>query len=261
MTYHLWPIALTAGALLCCIVGLKAGASLARRKERSGAVSEFTALSVSSAASRRSRSAPELDFARVQVIVFDATSALVAIRDRRNPWREIARRSKRPLDPRRADCSIQNYAAASGVEWHPIWAEDVTAERESIEPFAGAFTALEELRGLGFRLAAISNLPKEHVVAVQSLLGDRLDAITHSAEHPGQKPGPALLARLLSELRASPAEVLLVGDLTASGVAGLTKTGVQAIHLERHGAALPERVTSMAGLIEHLACARLGAAS
>ncbi|MEI4488782.1 DUF6634 family protein [Frigidibacter sp. MR17.14] len=187
-------------------------------------------------------------------------SVLAEINDRRNPWREIARRSVSPLDPRHHPGPLADYARASGVWWDPSWAADLAAELRSIRLHPGALTALDELRGLGYRLALIGCAPMEHAAALRVLLDDRFEAAVFSAEHPSLRPGRELLRQLLSDLNADPAEVLLIGDTFASSMADAEDMGLRVMHFERGYVGLPHRIVSLASVVEQLGCFPRGAA-
>ncbi|MEI4473243.1 HAD family hydrolase [Frigidibacter sp. MR17.24] len=247
-----WEIALATGAVVYGLGVSVACAVSIRRMGRPEPDPEVVASAIASAPPLPVRSAAGVNLENVRAVAIDAMSVLAEISDRRNPWREIARRSVSPLDPRRHPGPLSDYARASGVWWDPSWTEDLAAELRSMRLRPGALTALDELCGLGYRLALIGCVPMEHAAALRALFGGRFEAAVFSSEQSALRPGRELLQQLLSDLGAAPTEVLLIGDTFASSLADAEGMGLPVMHFERSHVELPHRVVSLAAVVEQL---------
>jgi phosphoglycolate phosphatase len=80
--------------------------------------------------------------------------------------------------------------------------------------FAGAFAALERMRRLGWRLACVTNKPREFTLPLlqRAGLAERLDAVVCSDEVPHRKPHPAIVLEACARLRVTPAQAAMIGD-------------------------------------------------
>lgn len=117
--------------------------------------------------------------------------------------------------------------------------------------------ALTELQAQGYRLAVASNFDRRlHRLCDE--LGDgqplrRFEQRVISSEVGYRKPAREFFTKMLDQLRASPHEVVLVGDDLTNDVEGARAVGIRAIHLRRgHQVAIPEfeHIDELASLSE-----------
>ena len=97
--------------------------------------------------------------------------------------------------------------------------------------------ALETLRGLGLRLAVVSNSNGTVARLLEHLdLARWLDAVVDSAVVGFEKPDPRIFRHAADLLGVEPAEAVHVGDLYSVDVLGARAAGVRAILLDPAGA-------------------------
>ena len=74
--------------------------------------------------------------------------------------------------------------------------------------------ALAQLRGLGLKVACVTNKPKEFTIPLLAKmdLAQNFDAVVAGDEVAEKKPHPALLLEACRRVQLKPAEVMLVGD-------------------------------------------------
>jgi HAD superfamily hydrolase (TIGR01549 family) len=110
---------------------------------------------------------------------------------------------------------------------------------------------LEELKGSGFVVVVVSNIP-EHDMAVDSLdrlgLSDYVDEVVTSARLGLRKPHPLVYLRALEKARASNA--VFVGDSVENDVLGPLNVGIPAIHVARSGVTLKRSVSSLSDALD-----------
>ena len=87
---------------------------------------------------------------------------------------------------------------------------------EQLVPTEGARETLEEIRGLGLRLALVSNVPLPGELYAEVLerhgLAAPFDSLCFSYDRGTRKPSPALLRLAMSELGEPPSTCVMVGD-------------------------------------------------
>ena len=97
--------------------------------------------------------------------------------------------------------------------------------------------ALETLRGLGLRLAVVSNSNGSVARLLESLgLTRWLDAVVDSGVVGFEKPDPRIFHHAAAALGVEPADAVHVGDLYSVDVVGARAAGVRAILLDPVGA-------------------------
>ena len=97
--------------------------------------------------------------------------------------------------------------------------------------------ALEALRGLGLRLAVVSNSNGTVAGLLEDLgLARWLDAVVDSAVVGFEKPDPRIFHHAAAAVGVEPAEAVHVGDLYSVDVAGARAAGARAILLDPVGA-------------------------
>jgi putative hydrolase of the HAD superfamily len=100
--------------------------------------------------------------------------------------------------------------------------------------FDDVVPSLERIRGLGLRLAVVSNWDARLRGLLASLgLADAFEAIIISAEVGFEKPAPEIFDCALSALGARAEEAVHVGDSLDDDVRGALAAGVHAVHLDR----------------------------
>ena len=100
----------------------------------------------------------------------------------------------------------------------------------------GAIPLLQELRGRGFTVGAISDWEATLPELLEELaLAPHLDALAVSALVGATKPDPALFREALRQAGASPETSLHVGDWYALDVAGARAAGMQALLFDHAG--------------------------
>ena len=116
--------------------------------------------------------------------------------------------------------------------------------------YPDAAPALERLRGLGLKLAGVSNwdvsLPD---VLARCGLAELLDGVISSAGAGARKPDPEIFAPALELAGCPPSEAIHVGDTVAEDVLGARAAGIEALHLDRSGGG---QIASLAEIEEHL---------
>jgi FMN phosphatase YigB (HAD superfamily) len=106
-----------------------------------------------------------------------------------------------------------------------------TAKVEPPEP--GMPEALAELRQLGLRLGCVSNAfmgaKVLHSIMEERGLGQYLDYTVSSCDFGWRKPHPSIYEAAVSEMGATNAEVIFVGDRVEQDVVGPVKLGMRAV--------------------------------
>jgi len=175
----------------------------------------------------------------IKAVAFDAFGTLVEVTEERRPYVRIARASTigvlaasitRPLD-------LGAFADMCGVRPNPEWNVDLEAELVSIRAFAESRAVLVALRRAGYRIALASNLALPYAAPLEALFADLLDCACLSFEVGAAKPAPAFYRSLCLQLGCTPAEILMVGDSWRSDYEGATRSGLQALHLDRRSVA------------------------
>jgi HAD superfamily hydrolase (TIGR01549 family) len=126
------------------------------------------------------------------------------------------------------------------------------------QPVPGALALLQALRP-HYRVGIITNnrtaeqTDKLHFMGMAGLV----DALTTSEDVGVPKPDARIFAAALRQLRARPADTVLVGDNWSADVLGALATGIRPLWLNRTGAAQPlpgvATITSLEPLAEVLA--------
>jgi HAD superfamily hydrolase (TIGR01662 family) len=131
-------------------------------------------------------------------------------------------------------------------------AVDMVREWERHENFSlyeDALPVLDELRRHGIKIGLVTNGQRdldEFVVHHQL----HVDAMVGSKAHGRIKPHPSIFVAALSELEATPAESVMVGDSYEDDIEGARALGLRAILLDRDGLHPdePERIDTLLAL-------------
>ena len=125
------------------------------------------------------------------------------------------------------------------------------ADARTFRLFPGAREVVERARRAGWRVAVVSNWSH----ALEPLLGDlgvRPDAVLSSAVEGLEKPDPELFHRALRRVGARAEGSLHAGDSLENDVLGARSAGLEAVLVDRSGAAPPEGVPVIRSLDELL---------
>ncbi len=106
--------------------------------------------------------------------------------------------------------------------------EESPAQRTTVYP--GVAETLGELRGLGMKLAVVTNKPQNATLQVLEGLGlkDLFDAVVGAGPSLALKPDPAPLKAALAQMGSTDAQALMVGD-NANDVAAAKALGIPVI--------------------------------
>jgi len=122
---------------------------------------------------------------------------------------------------------------------------------EERKAYDDAHFFLKRLKGLGFVVVVVSNVP-EHCMALESLqrlgLSDYVDEVVTSAQLGLRKPHPLVYLKALGKARASRA--VFVGDNIENDVLGPLSVGIPAIHIARGGVVLKRSVSSLSDALD-----------
>ncbi len=127
--------------------------------------------------------------------------------------------------------------------------------RASWEPYSDVVPGLDELEGLGIRLAILTNGETTQQVAKLERLGilDRFDVVLASSDLPAYKPSPLAFAAMCEAMGASPESVVYVGDDLNADVAGSQSAGLTPVWIDRYcvggGPSDVAVISSLAGLV------------
>ena len=108
------------------------------------------------------------------------------------------------------------------------------ARPEAWTVFPDVFPALDAMRGLGLRLAVISNFDERLPGLLEGLdLRRRLDLVVSSSELGDAKPNPRMFRHALDRLGVEPRAAVHVGDAPLEDVEGAQAAGMEAVLLDR----------------------------
>jgi putative hydrolase of the HAD superfamily len=128
------------------------------------------------------------------------------------------------------------------------------ARPTSWRAFDDVSEALRRLSNDGYRLAIASNFDRRLHAVCDALPGLRaIELRVVSAAVGYRKPAPEFYAEILSACACDASDLLMIGDNHEHDVAGPRAAGLQAVHLDRHGAASgPSHLTSLSELADRL---------
>ena len=160
----------------------------------------------------------------------------------------FAEYERRLLAAAGVDVSLEKAAA--------VWRR-VNATSRGLALFDDALPALKELRGAGLITGIISNMERD-MGALLDLLGLRhhLDLWVASNEVGAGKPSAPIFQAALAKAGVPANEALHVGDQYDSDVVGARGVGINALLLDRQGAAPPPPdtpvVSTLRGVIQYV---------
>lgn len=106
-------------------------------------------------------------------------------------------------------------------------------DAQTFHVFPGTRALLERARGLGLRVAVVSNWSDSLEQLARNLRLGPFDAILSSAVARSEKPNGRIFELALERLGVSPAECLHVGDSLANDIGGARRLGIQAVLVDR----------------------------
>ncbi|MBI4219230.1 MAG: HAD family hydrolase [Chloroflexi bacterium] len=139
--------------------------------------------------------------------------------------------------------------------WHAVRRQEYR-----LRLFPDAVPTLDDLRGRGLRVGAISNInqPGEQLERDLELTG-HVDFVVTSREAGAEKPHPPIFRAALDRARVKPAEAVHVGDQIDSDIRGAAAVGIRPVLLDRYGnhpdyTAHPRiaSLTEVAGVLERM---------
>ena len=114
-----------------------------------------------------------------------------------------------------------------------IWQIAISVPKDFI-PFDDTVTALQQLKGQGYRIGVISNLRRDMDELCRNLgMAPYLDFCLTSAEVGVEKPDPAIFVAALERAGVNPLEAVHVGDQPRSDLVGARGAGLHAVLLDR----------------------------
>jgi putative hydrolase of the HAD superfamily len=122
-------------------------------------------------------------------------------------------------------------------------ADTFSVERvEQIYPFPGAIETLRQLRERGSRLGLLTNGDQagQRKKIDRFALGPLFDCILIEGELGFGKPDERVYLRALADLKAQPAETVMVGDNLEWDVAGPQRLGIKGVWVDHAGQGLPQ---------------------
>jgi HAD superfamily phosphatase (TIGR01668 family) len=108
----------------------------------------------------------------------------------------------------------------------------VRPDLENSRLYPAAHDALSALKGLGFRLALVSNSPCHQLVvdiAARVGISPYFDPLVTSAGFGQRKPHPAIFMNVAEQWRVPPEEIIVVGDTVATDVLGAVRAGMRSV--------------------------------
>ena len=181
----------------------------------------------------------------VEAVVFDVYGTIAYIRDKRMPFRKMARMARErglvserfalELMSSRIDLSAAASLLGMTIDHETLNALecDLKAELESVTLFEDSTPALTELRLRGIKVAICSNLAQPYAAPVEGLIGDVIDVRAWSFDVGACKPDPEIYEFVCSSLGLPAGRVLMMGDTIEADVLGPRKIGMKSIHLDR----------------------------
>jgi HAD superfamily hydrolase (TIGR01509 family) len=162
-----------------------------------------------------------------------------------------ARFIRRVLELARARSTGGTLDAAAAYVWDQHLGENVWTRL-----LPGVVPALERLRGLGLRLALVSNSEGTVEALFERLgLARYFDVVVDSWHVGVTKPDPAIFLHTLERLGVAPAEAVMVGDSLKADVGGAIAVGIAAAlidPLDLHGDVDVPRFPSFAAFADSL---------
>ncbi len=133
------------------------------------------------------------------------------------------------------------------------------AEGAAWECFPEVPNVLERLRGIGCKLAVVSNFDSRLPGILRALdLHDRMDAVVYSSEAGSAKPDPAIFRTALGALGVDPQRAIHVGDNTTADMAGAAAAGVAGLLIRRDHPPAGDSGQVIRSLDELLVCVASG---
>jgi FMN phosphatase YigB (HAD superfamily) len=188
-------------------------------------------------------------------VVFDAFGTVVEIGTRTNPYRELLKHGRRQgmsLDPAALHIAMTTNLSFLELASHLSISlsrskrdelmQALEVELSSINPFADALVAIQQLKEAGLKIGICSNVASPYVPTVREIFPD-MDGYAFSCELGVIKPNPAIYQAVCNQMNVEPGSyfgngagrVLMIGDSGRCDRDGPRLIGVMGFHLDRAG--------------------------
>jgi HAD superfamily hydrolase (TIGR01509 family) len=159
--------------------------------------------------------------------VFDVGETLV---DETGMWERAADAAG---VPRFTLMGVLGGLAARGEHHNRVWelleVEHPASTWTPSDFYPDALPAVDELRSMGFRVAAVGNTPTEN----EEMLREHLEVLGSSERWGVAKPAPEFFERITSATGLPPEELAYVGDRVDNDVDPALAAGMTAVHVRR----------------------------
>lgn len=144
------------------------------------------------------------------------------------------------MDGRAGDAEFAAARQAFDFHYHAV-------NGQASVVFDGAFEALERMRRRGWRLACVTNKPREFTLPLlqKAALAQSFEAVVCSDEVPQRKPHPAIVLEACARLGVAPSQAAMIGD-SANDALAARAAGVRVV-LVQTGYNEGEPVDALAG--------------
>ena len=141
-------------------------------------------------------------------------------------WRDRIRRSLRLIGAKPDDSEVEAL-------YQSFWRRFLSI----VEPFPDVQPALKALKGMGKRLAVISNGTRDQQTQKLQRLGliDLFDCQVYSEDIGVNKPHPSVFRKCLELLDIEPEKAMMVGDLCYIDISGARRVGMATCWVKRNG--------------------------
>lgn len=176
---------------------------------------------------------------QIQAVCFDGFGTLVAIGDKRRPFRALLgdgsasnAATQALTTPMSLRDLAQDLATIVDEERLTKLEADLSAETASTRLRPGIDAIWGALRQLGLKIGVCSNLAAPYAAALLDCLPDTPDAAVLSFEVGLMKPQPEIYRLVCDRLNLEPHQVLFVGDTVEADVTGPRNAGLFAMHVD-----------------------------
>jgi putative hydrolase of the HAD superfamily len=175
-------------------------------------------------------------YRRFQLGGFAAVAAYLARHHGIDPWRAVrclVRASHGAARGRELQVCLAAFRLPQGLL--PTLVRIVREHHPRLRLRAAVVRTLDDLRGAGFRLAVLTNGPREIQARKIGALGlaRYVDSVVFATEHGSRtgKPDPAPFREVLTRLSVSPARAVMVGDDERCDIEGGRSAGLRTVRL------------------------------
>lgn len=163
--------------------------------------------------------------------------------DRHRKWRQKLREARREIVVTAfARLALAGRSTPHRAIQHALADRFSTYRDEQMHVFPDAHATIDTLRGIGVKLALVTNGGGEgqRSKIERFALTERFDHIQIEGEHGFGKPEPRAYLHAMNKLGVEAKETWMVGDNLEWEVAAPQRLGIHAIWYDAHGVGLPE---------------------